>query len=192
VSSPSSWGFARRNEISYRSVKPRFPLLSRALSCGVALVCRRWTTFETDVDDENATAISRRPGPKVRRLFPGGNRIRTNGPAIEHHLRRCAEVSNLHERPPPSSVSRAELKFRIHSPPAESPCLAGFRPPASKRRAFPAGLRGGARQRGRERRAWQADKVPAGGSVSVRPNSSTAAWWLDHADRAKAKASMLR
>ena len=79
VSSPSSWGFARRNEISYRSVKPRFPLLSRALSCGVALVCRRWTTFETDVDDENATAISRRPGPKVRRLFPGGRRIQTSG-----------------------------------------------------------------------------------------------------------------
>jgi len=86
----------------------------------------------------------------------------------------------------------AELNVRSHSAPAESPCLAGFRPPTSKRRAFPAGLRGGARQRGRERRAWQADKVPAGGSVSVRPNSSTAAWWLDHADRAKAKASMLR
>ena len=43
----------------------------------MALVCRRWTTFETDVDDENATAISRCPGPKVRRLFPGAEWIRT-------------------------------------------------------------------------------------------------------------------
>jgi hypothetical protein len=30
------------------------------------------------------------------------------------------------------SLSRAEPKVRIHSPPAESPCLAGFRPPTSK------------------------------------------------------------
>jgi hypothetical protein len=33
---------------------------------------------------------------------------------------------------------------RILFPPAESPCLAGFRPLTSKSRAFPAGVRGGA------------------------------------------------
>jgi hypothetical protein len=32
---------------------------------------------------------------------------------------------------------------RIRFPSAESPCLAGFRPPASRSRAFPAGVRGG-------------------------------------------------
>ena len=41
-------------------------------------------------------------------------------------------------------LSRAELEVRIHSPPADSPCLAGYFPPTSKSRAFAAGVRGGA------------------------------------------------
>src|SRR5262249_30408547 len=38
----------------------------------------------------------------------------------------------------------AVLKVRIHLPPRDSPCLAGYSPPTSKSRAFPAGVRGGA------------------------------------------------
>src|SRR5271156_3816347 len=33
---------------------------------------------------------------------------------------------------------------RIHLPPVDSPCLAGYSPPTSKSRAFLAGVRGGA------------------------------------------------
>src|SRR5215831_6028216 len=65
-------------------------------------------------------------------------------------------------------------KFRFHLPPADSLSLAGFRPPTSESRAFPAGVRGGTSS-GRERPAWCGDVAPMGGNISVGPNFSTAA-----------------
>src|SRR5271169_6494934 len=44
---------------------------------------------------------------------------------------------------PERSFSVAGPIVRIPLPPANSPCLAGFRPPTSRSRAFPAGVRGG-------------------------------------------------
>src|SRR5215471_12382641 len=67
----------------------------------------------------------------------------------------------------------AVLNVRIHLPPAESPCLAGFCPLTSKAGLFPP-VCGWSGQRGRERRAWRGETAPTVGNVSVRPYSSTA------------------
>src|SRR5215510_1463048 len=66
------------------------------------------------------------------------------------------------------SHSRAEPEVRIHSAPADSLYLAGFRPPTLKSRAFPAGVRGGTGSTvGRDRRSaaiwrpWEAISLSA-------------------------------
>src|SRR5262245_9744498 len=71
------------------------------------------------------------------------------GPIDEEHAwqRLDAKIARLAPRETgdfPAGSRAAVLKVRIHLPPADSPCLAGYSPPTSKSRAFPAGVRGGA------------------------------------------------
>src|ERR1700740_1544445 len=81
------------------------------------------------------------PGPRhsvarIMRLEPRCTRRASPGPhrIAKHNPPKRAD----------NQIDRARvLEVRIHLPPAESPCLAGFRPPTSRSRAFPAGVRGG-------------------------------------------------
>ena len=63
---------------------------------------------------------------------------------------------------------------RIRLPPADSPSLAGFLLPVSKRRQLPRRASGPARRHGRQRRAGLVNITPTAGNVSVGPYSSTA------------------
>ena len=66
-----------------------------------------------------------------------------------------------------ASPDAPEPEVRIHSPPADSPCLAGYSPPTSKSRAFPAGVRGGAGSAvGRDGRGAVVWRRPAAISLS--------------------------
>jgi hypothetical protein len=70
-----------------------------------------------------------------------------NQRAYDHVIERFCRGSGCQQRGQrtheASGTSPAEPTVRILFPPAESPYLAGFRPPTSRSPAFPAGVRGG-------------------------------------------------
>jgi hypothetical protein len=81
------------------------------------------------------------PVPLLRRFCRAVNPdavMKTEAPKVRSRRRR------LPGAPSYSYSVRVGLGVRICLPPADSPCLAGYSPPTSKSRAFPASVRGGA------------------------------------------------
>src|SRR5215813_13954418 len=117
-------------------------------------------------------------GPKVCRLFAGGKWIRNFGPWGRQVLRRnpnsFREIDKARRLGTVAILAR-NRKFESIPLQRRVRVSRDFAFPRRKASLFPP-VCGAERQRGRERRARQADLVPAGGNISVGPNSSTAAW----------------
>ena len=106
----------------------RAQLLIRCNGNFSVIDCRGQFAAQRDPATKTNFGANRDPGNRVRtRLSAGGSRIRTFGPPQDATGSLRADRDRLSARPA-NCERTVGLLVRIRLPPAESPCLWGFRP----------------------------------------------------------------